>query len=95
MRAAVTRPIFFEGQRLAATDLDEVVDYGRAKRERHDRYVHRWGIVTGLDLTIEEAPGGNGMRVIAEAGYRSVDYLTRLDGVVRWESAPIDLVKPA
>ena len=62
MNSTITRPVFFEGQRLAADDLDGVVDYGRAKRERHDRFVHRWGIVHGLELTPESG------RVFAEPG---------------------------
>jgi hypothetical protein len=68
MSSVITRPIFFEGQRLAATDLDQVVDYGRAKRERHDRFVHRWGIVTGLTLTLEAAADGRTQRLFVEPG---------------------------
>jgi hypothetical protein len=68
MNSVITRPIFFEGQRVAATDLDEVVDYGRAKRERHDRFVHRWGIVTGLMLTLEAAADGKTQRLFVEPG---------------------------
>jgi hypothetical protein len=67
MNGSTTRPIFFEGQRLAAADLDEVVDYGRARAERHDRLAHRWGIVSGLDLELEDAPGG-GKRLVVTPG---------------------------
>lgn len=34
------------------------------------------------------------MRVIAQAGYSEVDYLSRRDGKVVWSSAPIDEVRP-
>ena len=34
-------------------------------------------------------------RVIAAAGYKAVDHLTRRDGETRWVSAPIETVAPA
>ena len=34
MSSYVMRPTFYEGQLLAATDLSELVDYGRARGER-------------------------------------------------------------
>jgi len=45
------RPVFFEGQILAAADLTSAVDYGRAQVARHERYLHSWGIGEGLTLT--------------------------------------------
>ena len=45
------RPVFSEGQVLAAADLTTAVDYGRGQAARHDRYLHDWGIAEGLELT--------------------------------------------
>ncbi len=76
MNGSITRPIFYEGQRLAADDLDGVVEYGRGRDERHDRFVHRWGIVSGLELTHEDgrvfvSPGiaidGEGREILLSA----------------------------
>ena len=45
------RPVYFEGQILAAADLTGAVDYGRAAVARHERYLHDWGIAEGLEMT--------------------------------------------
>jgi hypothetical protein len=50
MNGYATRPSFEEGQILAAADLAQLASYPRAREERHNRFVHRWGIVTGLEL---------------------------------------------
>jgi hypothetical protein len=47
---APERPIFFEGQVLAAADLTSTVEYGRDEVARHDRYLHDWGVTNGLEL---------------------------------------------
>jgi hypothetical protein len=49
------RPVFFEGQYVAATDLDATVSHARDRAARHDRYLHEWGIAEGLALTTEDA----------------------------------------
>jgi hypothetical protein len=53
----VVRPIFYEGQVLAASDLGDLVDYGRARDERHACFAHRPGILAGLSLELEDAGG--------------------------------------
>jgi hypothetical protein len=53
----IQRPRFFEGQVLASTDLTATIDYARGEQARHDRLVHEWGIVDGLQL-IATAQGG-------------------------------------
>ena len=60
MSSYVMRPTFYEGQLLAAIDLGELVDYGRARGERHDRYLHRPGIVSGLALEAQNATDASG-----------------------------------
>ncbi|UZK70303.1 hypothetical protein OKW76_04460 [Sphingomonas sp. S1-29] len=60
MTGYATRPAFAEGQILAATDLAQLSSYPRAREERHSRFVHRWGIVTGLALETEAAEDTSG-----------------------------------
>ena len=57
MADPVQRPRFFEGQVLAAEDLTAGLDYTRAQAARHNRLVHRWGIVSGLTLTATTRTG--------------------------------------
>jgi len=52
MSQSIERPNYYEGQILGANDLSSAVDYSRGKWERHDRYLHSWGIVTGLELEL-------------------------------------------
>ena len=60
MNSMISRPAFFEGQLLAAADLSHIVDYARAKSERHNRFLHRWGVANGLQLTTEDAENAAG-----------------------------------
>ena len=66
------RPVFFEGQILAAADLTSAVDYGRAQVARHERYLHSWGVAEGLELTTtsktDPATGKNYVEVTLDAG---------------------------
>ncbi len=48
---SIERPIFYDGQILAASDLGASVDYSRDQLARHNRYLHSWGIIDGFDLT--------------------------------------------
>lgn len=60
MNGYATRPSFAEGQILAAADLAQLSSYPRGREERHNCRVHRWGIVTGLDLQPEPAKDSSG-----------------------------------
>ncbi len=65
------RPVFFEGQILAAADLTSAVDYGRAQVARHERYLHSWGIGEGLALTTTpktDISGNNYVEVTLDQG---------------------------
>ena len=71
MNSFATRPSFAEGQILAAADLARLSTYPRAREERHNRFVHRWGIVTGLDLQtepIKDSSGNDFARVFVSPG---------------------------
>lgn len=66
MTDPVSRPTFYEGEILPAADLIAAVDYTRNQMARHERYVHRWGIASGLDLTGQPAAtaGGKNYKVV-------------------------------
>jgi hypothetical protein len=55
---AEQRPLFFEGEYLSASDLEQLVIYLRDQSSRHLVGGHTWGIVAGLQLL--EQPVGNG-----------------------------------
>jgi len=51
------RPRFFGGQRLSAEDLSSEQDYVLVKNRLHNRYLHGWGVVCGLDIGCGPCPG--------------------------------------
>lgn len=57
MTDPIQRPRYYEGQVLGADDLTAGLDYTRAQAARHNRLVHRWGIVSGLALTATPRTG--------------------------------------
>src|SRR5712692_9222639 len=59
MATTIVRPTFYEGEILPAADLTASVDAARGQMARHDRYVHRWGIVSGLDLFGTDSTAGS------------------------------------
>lgn len=50
MSDVIERPSFYEGQILAAADLQAAVDHAAGQMARHERYLHLWGIASGLTL---------------------------------------------
>src|SRR3954463_2321940 len=50
MSDLIERPSFFEGQILGAADLQAAVEHAAGQMARHERYLHLWGIATGLTL---------------------------------------------
>jgi hypothetical protein len=51
------RTRFFAGQLLTDTDLTNEQNYLLAKNRLHNRYLHGWGVVCGLQLTCSECEG--------------------------------------
>lgn len=57
------RPRFFTGQPLTAAELEEEQAYFLGRARRHNRFLHGWGIVSGLGVSIED-----GVTVVVAAG---------------------------
>jgi len=56
------RPHFFTGKLLIAEDLQREQDYHRNKVRLHNRFLHGWGVVAGLRVSLDKgavvvAPG--------------------------------------
>lgn len=61
MLECVCRPRFFAGQVLTADDLNRLDAYIRAKHRLHNRQLHGFGVVNGLEVTCN--PCGDGVSV--------------------------------
>ncbi|UIF91182.1 hypothetical protein [Cupriavidus sp. UYPR2.512] len=61
MLECLCRPRFFAGQVLTADDLNRLDGYIRGKHRLHNRQLHGWGVVNGLEVTCN--PCGNGVAV--------------------------------
>jgi hypothetical protein len=55
---SLVRPRFVAGQVLTEVDLMELERYAVAAHRMHNRYLHGWGIVCGLDLVCEDCGDG-------------------------------------
>ena len=51
------RPRFFAGQLLTDEDLNRLDRYIIAKNKLHNRYLHGWGVVCGLEVACDPCPG--------------------------------------
>jgi hypothetical protein len=61
MLECLCRPRFFAGQILTADDLNRLDAYIRGKHRLHNRQLHGWGVVNGLEVTCN--PCGEGVAV--------------------------------
>jgi hypothetical protein len=59
------RPRYFFGQVIGVDDLKQEQLYHREKARRHNRFLHGWGIVRGLEVRA----GTPGPQVTISAGY--------------------------
>jgi hypothetical protein len=78
------RPRFFAGQVLTADDLNRLDYYIRAKHRLHNRQLHGWGVVNGLEVTCD--PCGKG--VVVGCGYALSPCG---DDIVVCEPVPVDV----
>ena len=49
---ALERVNYFSGQLLSASDLKAEQEYFLARLRRHNRYLHGWGVVSGLTVSV-------------------------------------------
>lgn len=48
------RPHFFTGKLLTADDFQQEQDYFRGKSRLHNRFLHGWGVVSGLGVSVDQ-----------------------------------------
>lgn len=54
---AFDRPLWGPGQILTAADLTSLQTYIKAKHRLHNRYLHGWGVVCGLEVVCDDCDG--------------------------------------
>lgn len=52
-QTGLLRPLYFDRQQLTAADLTAGQDYLRARLRRHNRYLHGWGVVCGIEVSAQ------------------------------------------
>ena len=57
---------YFSGKLMSEKDFQDEQDYFREKHKLHNRFLHGYGVVTGLDVSISDDPPG---KVRVEPGY--------------------------
>lgn len=62
------RPNYYTGRSISADDLRAGQDYQREKQWQHNRMLHGYGVVVGLEVGLETSPDG-GTKVIVSPGY--------------------------
>jgi hypothetical protein len=60
---SLERTRYFTGQLLTAESLQQEQEYFLARLRRHNRFLHGWGVVTGLSVGLE-----NGETVVVDPG---------------------------
>ncbi|MEK1894662.1 MAG: hypothetical protein AAAB20_15540 [Rhizobium sp.] len=59
------QPLFAPGQVLSAADLSSLETYVKGKNRLHNRYLHGWGVVCGLEVVCDDCEGS----VTVRSGY--------------------------
>jgi hypothetical protein len=59
------QPLFAAGQVLNAADLSSLQTYVKGKNRLHNRYLHGWGVVCGLEVVCDDCEGS----VTIRSGY--------------------------
>lgn len=62
------RPNFYDGKLLTANDLRAEQEYQREKQWLHNRMLHGYGVVVGLEVGVQENADGS-TQVIVSPGY--------------------------
>jgi hypothetical protein len=80
------RTRFFAGQLLTESDLNNEQSYWLAKNRLHNRYLHGWGVVCGLQIVCAECDGW----VTVKTGY-AIDPCG--NDIIVCEDQPFDVIK--
>lgn len=90
MSTAIQRPSFFFGQYLGPDDLQLLQDHSRGQLARHQRYLHTWGITSGLELfeTGKQNVGGQEYLLISLRAGSAIDGYGR--EIIIDEDQPLD-----
>jgi hypothetical protein len=68
-REPLKRPSFFDGRLIDAATLQSEQDYHREKHRRHNRNLHGFGIVSGLEVRVDATAGADGDSIVVDPGY--------------------------
>lgn len=68
-RETLKRPHFFAGKLIDAATLQSEQDYHRETHRRHNRNLHGFGIVSGLEVRVGETADADGDHIVVEPGY--------------------------
>ena len=68
-RETLKRPRYFAGRLIDAATLQLEQDYHLEKRRRHNRTLHGFGIVSGLEVRVDATTDPDGGRIVVEPGY--------------------------
>jgi hypothetical protein len=80
------QPLWGTGQVLTAADLTSLQTYFKAKNRLHNRYLHGWGVVCGLEVVCNDCDG----YVTIRQGY-AIDPCG--NDIVVAEATPFDVIK--
>lgn len=68
-REPLQRPSFFPGRLIDAATLQSEQDYQREKHRRHNRNLHGFGIVSGLEVRVDATAAADGDCIVVDSGY--------------------------
>ncbi|MBI5877232.1 MAG: hypothetical protein HZB53_06255 [Chloroflexi bacterium] len=101
-------PRHFAGQLLTEAELNGTLDYVKAKNRLHNRYLHGWGVVCGLQVACSECDGyvtvhpgyaldpcGNDILAPDEQDVPLLEMIKACREARRKRAAPCDPIKPA
>ncbi len=95
------RPRFFAGQLLTEEDLNRLENYIIGKNKLHNRYLHGWGVVCGLEVICHQCKGfvtvrsgyalspcGDDIIVCSDAAVNVCDLINQCRDVHEWDCDP-------
>ncbi len=67
--ARLVRNNYFTGRLLDAADFETEQRYGLERQRRHNRHLHGWGVVEGLDVAVEDGTSPNKAKITVSPGF--------------------------